>query len=309
MIHYPKIKEEENTTMKKKLIAAALIFTFALSALTGCGNDASKSASAEGTAANATEAGTKEQASTGNKAETEVKKVKVGAGNSYKPYCFIDENNAHAGFDVELLKAIDEYLKDYEFDIEASTINDLLAGLDAGNYALISHVLTKTPEREEKYLFGNENTGYKNFWFLAKKDVDISSFEDLAGKTFLDKPGKGLYSYIEKYNEEHPDAKIILEGIDDLTAADRVRYIAEGRYDASADSKYVFEEANAALGLDVEIKGLALSTPTYFLFAKSEGELAARVDEALKALRDNGTISALSLKWLGEDVTVDETAK
>ncbi len=293
--------------MKKKLILAVLAATLAGSLLAGCGNKAEK---AEVLQPVDTEETTAEEKTETNETVTEepveeVKKVTVGTGITYNPYCFIDENNELAGFDVELLKAVDEYLEDYEFTIEGTAINDLLLGLDSGTYSLISHSLNKTPEREEKYLFSNEDTGLKNFWIIAKTDSDINTFEDLVGKKVLDKPGKSFYNFVDEYNKSNPDKTIVLEGIDDLTAADRIKYIAEGRYDASADNRISFENANAQIGADVEIKGLAFSSPTYFLYAQGQEELRDRVDEALVELKANGTLSELSLKWLGEDAVVD----
>lgn len=39
-------------------------------------------------------------------------------GNGYKPYCYIDENGQPAGYELEVLKAIDELLPQYEFEFE-----------------------------------------------------------------------------------------------------------------------------------------------------------------------------------------------
>ena len=44
---------------------------------------------------------------------------------------------------------------------------------------------------------------------------------------------------------------------------------------------------------------------TYFIFAKTEQgeEVRAAVDEALRVLKENGTITELSLQYIGYDVT------
>ena len=40
---------------------------------------------------------------------------------------------------------------------------------------------------------------------------------------------------------------------------------------------------------------------TYFALAKDQTDLSAKVEQALKTLRENGTLSKLSETWYGED--------
>ena len=56
--------------------------------------------------------------STVNAAEGKVTKIVVGTGTAFPRICFIDENGKLTGFDVELVREIDQRLPEYEFELQ-----------------------------------------------------------------------------------------------------------------------------------------------------------------------------------------------
>ena len=50
--------------------------------------------------------------------ETKVQKIIVGTGTQFPNVCFIDENGKLTGYDVELVRKIDEKLPEYEFEFK-----------------------------------------------------------------------------------------------------------------------------------------------------------------------------------------------
>lgn len=255
--------------------------------------------------------GTKESASAGgNEGESSQPKpdvVKVAAGSTHKPYCFVDENNVHTGYEVDLLKEVDKRLPEYEFEITATTMDNILLGLESGEFALGTHNAMKNPEREEKFLFPAEDIGYKTFRIIVQNGTDdIKYFDDLVGHSLVEPTGKFVYTKVQSYNKENPDKTIDLVGIDEATAADRIKLVAEGRYDAAVMTQVEFDTIQKELALDVKVSGIAHTDKTYFMLNKSQEILSARVNEVLKEIRDDGTMSELSLKWLGEDCTKAE---
>lgn len=96
------------------------------------------------------------EAATNPDAET----IVVGTGNAYQPFVYLDENGESDGYDVAVLKAVDEKLDQYNFEYESSDFKNILTSLQAGKVDLAAHQYQYNDERAEKYLFGE--VGYNN---------------------------------------------------------------------------------------------------------------------------------------------------
>jgi len=84
-------------------------------------------------------------------ASTEVKKVVVAVATEEKPLSYTDDSGNLIGYEVDALKAIDQIIPEYEFDIQSVDADAEQVGLDAGKYALISEGLFKTKDRINTY--------------------------------------------------------------------------------------------------------------------------------------------------------------
>jgi L-cystine transport system substrate-binding protein len=115
----------------RQLVFAGFLAVLLGAVLTGCG---------------------KKEASAGNGVE----KVVIGTGNSYEPYCYLDDKGNLAGYEYEVLKAVDELLPEYEFEFKTSDFANVLISLDAGKIDIGAHQYEWNKERDEKYLFGKE---------------------------------------------------------------------------------------------------------------------------------------------------------
>ena len=287
----------------KKTITTFLILTLIAALLTGCG------AQAANTAANGTKS---EKAPEGS---TAVTTIKVGTAGSPKPYIFTDDDNNVIGFDADVVAAIDELLPQYEFVYELTDFKSVFTGVDAGIYQMGDNNITRKPEREEKYLFGNEYYGYNITGLIVRADDDsIQSLEDLVGKKTYTS-GSGLFSqvFLERYNETHADNPVELiysnadsrkqyqdlqDGLIDFEFTEYVIWAAYlDEFPEYADTlKFVYLS-------DEETKSVQ-DPLSWFIFQKNaDGEaLAAAVDGALRTLKENGKLNELGQKWLGYDV-------
>ena len=114
----------------------------------------------------------------------QVRKVIVGTGNGYEPYCYLDDNGDLAGYEYEVLKEVDKLLPQYEFEYQTSDFTNVLISLDAGKIDIAAHQYEYNDERNEKYLFGTEPyTTYVTYLVVSSDNEDIKSLDDLAGKT------------------------------------------------------------------------------------------------------------------------------
>ncbi len=275
--------------MKNKFFASVLAVGVISAVLSGCGGSGASS-------------GASPSASAG---KDEVKKVNVALESGSKPLSFEDEKGNKVGYEVDVLQAVDALIPDYDFNLEFVESDATSIGLDAGKYALIGGGLYKTKEREEKYLLPEAINGVSLINIYVHEDENgIKSIDDLVGKNVVPStPNGGIYNLLTSYNAEHPDAQITITTAEGVSVADRFVSVDAGQYDALIlPNNLGFNEIKAQLGLKIK----AVETPvaingTYFALSKDQAELSEKVSGALKTLRENGTLSELSLKWYGED--------
>ena len=305
--------------MKKKKIGkignmmlAALSMT---ALLVGCGsvNAADKAAEAASTTNTVEDEKTDISESI---SEQEVKTVLVGTGGSPKPWLWVNEDGSIAGYDAEVIYAVDELLPQYEFVFEKTEFASLFTGVDSGRYIMAVNNFAWKEERAEKYLYGDEYVCYEKKVIIVKKgNTDIKSLADIGGhSTYTSGSGNASQLFLEDYNEKNPDnpVELVFSDADTLkTIQDIVNGVVDfGFLDQPMISVYL--ESYPSLYEDLDIVELtdeeaeSVNPPyTYFIYAKTdEGEEVKKaVDGALKELKTNGTIKSLSEKYIGYDVT------
>ena len=239
----------------------------------------------------------------------EVKVYRIATEGAYAPFNYLDENGQPDGYDIAVAKAVDELIPEVEFEYQAVEWSSIFAGLEADKYDLIVSQAAKTPEREERYLFSDVAYSWSVGAIAYKTGrTDIKSMDDLAGKTVNVAVGSSNANVIETWNEEHGNVVNVVYGDGDISKA--LLEVQEGRVDATLVSPQTASLVIAEQGLDVEyvLRTDDEPKPVYWLYQKDEdGEaLKTLVDEALQTLIDNGTLSEISLQYLGGDYSTAE---
>lgn len=244
--------------------------------------------------------------------ESRAKKVIIGTTNVFPGVSFLDEKGNLTGFDVELSKELDKRLPEYEFEIQTMDFGNLLLSLESKKIDMVMGMMSKNEEREKKYLFNKEP--YVYFFTrvaVAQANDAIRSIEDLHGKKlYIGSSTSNNANYIQSYNKEHGDPIDIVYG--NGGANDLVQLIRTGRVDATLQTDFSvrFEtdaDGNQALKLVGEP---LLADSVHYVLHKDSQELADKLDEALRAVKKDGTLAKLSMEWLGQDFTTSlEEAK
>lgn len=247
-----------------------------------------------------------------NKEDASGKAITVAVPPAAKPLSYTDENGELTGYEVEILKLVDDKLEDYSFTIVGVADSAAEIGLDTGKYDMIAQGLFRSEAREEKYLIPEESNGASLMRVYSNKNnADIDSFEDLVGKKlFPSSPSGGVFNLLTQYNEEHPDQQIQITTSDQgFAVVDRLREVESGKYDAlvlpsNLGQKEIIEKQKLEIVVSEPLKVF----PTYFLIHKSQENEAftEAVSNALKELKDEGELSKLSLKYYDEDVFIYE---
>ena len=247
------------------------------------------------------------------KSKNSVRVINVAHTVTNIPYDFLDDKGNPDGFEIAVLKAVDELLPEYEFKFHGVSDEELLIGTESGKYQVGTKGAWITEERKKKFLIPNNPLAASviGIAFRAENAAqinDLESFARYSGKLIPISPQSAQYSVIQEYNDTHKDNQIKLVPSDVFDIADSYLWVLEGRYDAyfvlklSYEKNVLKEDGPYHQFADklayVPYKGI----PTWPLFNKKETELAAAYDKAVQTLKENGTISKLSLKYFGEDV-------
>lgn len=234
-----------------------------------------------------------------------VQKIIVGTGTQFPNVCFIDEDGNLTGYDVELVREIDEKLPEYEFEFKTMEFSNLLLSLETNKIDFIAHQMEVNEERQEKFLFNKEPYNIFPLHVTVHQDnTDIQSIKDLKGKKAIVSATSNSAVFIEKYNKEHnAGIEIVYAGNGPDTTTNQIK---TGRADATISTPFAVDFMNDAVDAQQKVVGEPLlNSKVYFLLRKDETTLQAKIDEALVELKEEGVVSKLSKKWLGADYTVD----
>src|SRR5690625_1741068 len=175
----------------------------------------------------------------------DVRTIKVAYAQDGKPITYIDENGNATGYDVEVLKLVDDMLPEYEFEFVNTTDDDLLIGVQQGKYQIGVKNAFITDERKEKFIYPEEFLGLSSTGLVLKKEnEDIQSLSDFASAEFKLAPiaaNNAQYTVIDEYNQAHPDNPIKLEA-GDTFSIDIVQWVNEGRVDGGVMIESPFKE-------------------------------------------------------------------
>ena len=273
--------------MKLFIKISSMVFVAVLAvSIVGCGKSANTSADA-----------------------TNVTVVKVGTGNGMPPFCSLDANGNAVGYDVDVLKEIDNRLADYQFDIQSLDFTTLLVSLDSGALDVVSHQLVKSDVRKTKYLFPDQYYCLSPLSLAVKTDSGIKTLADLKGKSINESPSSYEYSLLTSINQKTLGNTLKINAVSDLSTADNFKQVANGQVDAALTYQSTFKSVQADLKIDnIKLTDTVLVEDTYIMLAKGQEKLTAAINQALKDMLSDGTLATIAKKDLSEDVFANYTS-
>jgi L-cystine transport system substrate-binding protein len=276
----------------KKLLNLLVTALSVVILLTGCGSSTTTSSTAAST-------------------DTKVETVKVAYDQTSKPIFWKDENGNPTGYDVEVMKLVDELLPQYKFEFVGTSSDDLLLGVEQGKYQVGVKNAFWTEERTKKFIFSKEFLGLSSTGLVLKKENEkIKTLSDFASAGFTLAPiaaNNAQYTIIDEYNKANPTNKVKLQAGDSFTV-DVVQWVNEGRVNGGVVIEGVFDKQVKAvdgqyhnLANDVVYNEFAV-IKTWPLFNKKQQALADAFDGAIKKLQAEKKTNELSTKFYGKDL-------
>ncbi|GCF94471.1 amino acid ABC transporter permease [Enterococcus florum] len=243
-------------------------------------------------------AGDEKPAPSGEMKKIEPKKdtYTIVSDSAFAPFEYQDSDGEYKGIDVDLLKRIAE-MQGFNLDFKFIGFSAALQALESGQGDGMIAGMSITDERKQNYDFGDPYFESGIQLAVAKDNDDITSYEDLEGKTVGAKVGTESADFIKEHQEEYGYTVKNFDAADQLYDALKV-----GSIDAMMDDYPV-------IGYAIK-QGQALKTPIEresggeYGFAVKKGqnqELVEMFNEGLRELKRTGEYDQIVNTYIGED--------
>ena len=271
-----------------KKLAVVSFGVFAVAALTaGCGGESEKAPA---------EAGKKVV-------------VKTVISGTEAPLSWVDEKGEKHGYEYDVLQEVNKKLKNYQLDIQAVPPETQDVMMESGDAKVATGGYFKNAQREKNFILPSNPIGASNLVVYVTKgnETKYKNLEDVVKanlKLVPVTPNGGAFRILTDWNQKHGNLLKEIPVQSGRSAVDGVNSLKAGQYDA-----FIIPDNLGVLDLAQKqgVELVALQEPvkvnaTYVLVNKKEDKLAGEINDALKALRDDGTLSKLNVKWFKSDL-------
>jgi cystine transport system substrate-binding protein len=214
---------------------------------------------------------------------------------TYSPYSYHDDDDTLVGYDIEVAQAIADELG-VEARFTETQWDGIVAGLDAKKYDAIANQVSITEDRLEKYLFSTPYTYAYGVVIVNDDNNDITSFSDLDGKDVALTTTSNWAALAESYGATIVQTNGFSESI---------QLVLQNRANATVNDNVTFLDYKAQQP-DSKVKIAATSdeaTESAILIRKEDEDLQQAINDALATLESNGTLTELSVKYFGDDIS------
>jgi cystine transport system substrate-binding protein len=220
----------------------------------------------------------------------------VGTEGTYRPFSFHEGGAGElTGYDVEVITAVAEKMG-VEAEFQETQWDAIFAGLEAGRFDVIANQVSITDERKETYDFSEPYTVSSGVIVTTADNTDISSFEDLEGKTTAQ-------SLTSNWNELATESGANVEPVEGW--AQSITLLEQGRVDATINDELTYldyQKSNKNEGIKIAATTEETSQSAVAV-RKGSPELVEAINTALGELRADGTLAEISEKYFGSDVS------
>jgi polar amino acid transport system substrate-binding protein len=221
------------------------------------------------------------------------KQINIAIPTDYPPYGFVGTDMAPQGLDIEMARLIAAKLG-VKLELVPVTSANRIPYLQTKKADLVISTLGKNPEREKVINF---SAAYAPFYqaVFGPKAMAVKSWEDLAGKTVAVTRGAMEDQELNKVAPPNVDYRRFEDNNATIAA-----FVA-GQTQTIATSAAVAGDMLAKNPkVSAEFKLLLKDSPCFIGIAKGEAALKARINEIIAAAKKDGTLDAMSKKWLGK---------
>lgn len=219
------------------------------------------------------------------------KVVRIAVPQDYPPYGSVGSDMELQGIDIDTARLIANKLN-VKLQLIPVTGPNRVPYLQSGKADMTISSLGKTEERAKVIDY---SIAYAPFFdaVFGKADLDVSTGEEMTGKTVAVTRGSmqddelsqlAPNAVIRRFEDNNSSISAYLSG--------QTEMVAIGTTVAAALKKKQPD-------LDIHLKLILSNAPCYVGLPKGNPKLVAKVNEILREAKAEGTIDAISQKWLG----------
>lgn len=226
--------------------------------------------------------------------------IVVAMEGTWAPWTYHDEGDQLVGYDVEVAQNIAERLG-VNASFAEGEWDGLLAGLDSSRYDIMVNGVDIDKARSEKYNFSSPYAYNRTAVIVSGDNDSIQSMEDLDGKSTANTLNSTYANVAKSYGAE-------VTGVDDFIQT--IELLNSGRIDAALNAEVSYYDYMAQHP-DANIK-IACIDPatTQIAVPMRKGEesatLVATINDALAEMAEDGTLTELSIKYFGTDISKEQ---
>ena len=223
--------------------------------------------------------------------------VVIATEGAWAPWTYHDESDALVGFDVEVARAVAEKLG-VEAEFVECPWESIFLGIDSKMYDIAANGVEITEDRAAKYDFSTPYAYLRTALIVRGDNEEIKTFEDLNGRRTANSAGSTYALMAEAYGATTDTVSTLAQTLDLVLA---------GRADATLNAElsfydYMKEHPDANLKI-VALSEEASQVAVPVRKGDENADFLKALNEAIEALRADGTLKAISEKYFDTDIT------
>lgn len=232
---------------------------------------------------------------TGTDGSSEGETYTVGIDTTYPPFEF-EVDGEYTGIDIDLITAIAEN-QDFGIEFSPMDFGGIIPALQADQLDVAIAGMSITDERREVVDFSDPYFDAGLSLVVAESNTDITSLEDLEGKTVAVKSGTTGAQFARDNEAEFGYTIAQFEDSPSM-----FQEVSNGNADVLLEDYPVIAYAIAESELDLKTVGERLTGDQYGIAVlKGENaELLEKINAGLQELRDSGEYDEILAKYIAE---------
>lgn len=228
--------------------------------------------------------------------------LSIGVDDTYLPMEFRNDQNELVGFDIDFSNAL---TKELGVTPEFQTVawDGIFNGLNAKQYDVIISSTSITPERQAGFSMSDPYVA-NGIVIVSRKDAaPVTTFKELEGKTLGAQIQTTADIAAEKLKaQEGVNVEIKkFDGMLDAFAALQGKQIDNVITDVGVAEYYVAQNPD----LYVVSSDVLTNEPIGVTARSEDTAMTKTINDAIKKLQDNGTLTEISMKWFGKDMSTN----
>ena len=223
--------------------------------------------------------------------------IVVGTEGTWSPYTYHNEQDELVGFDIEVARCIADYMG-VDIRFTETEWSSIFAALDAGQIDIVANGVSYNEDRAVKYDF-SVPYNYTQYAVMTLADNDsVNSLEDVKGKVSSNDPTSTIGQFAEA-------AGVVFDEVSE--AAQAISEVKNGRAEVTFSTTVGFADYFKQHPEEASLfKVIVVSDPepnAYIPMLKGNEDLLKIINEALNKAAEDGTLSAIAMKYFDVDTT------